>query len=73
MKPRRQAALLSTAPVRPEVFMVLEHSLSIIFVSEGRWSVSVDSWPVPGTFGTQAEAWEAGVRTATAQSPRRLA
>ena len=47
--------------------MVLGHSLTIAFMAEGRWTVSVDGGPVSGTFGTQAEAWEAGVGTATVQ------
>ncbi len=42
--------------------MVLEHALSIVCVSEGRWTVSVDGGPALGTFGSQGDAWEAGVR-----------
>jgi hypothetical protein len=31
---------------------------------EGRWSVVVDGAPLSGTYRTQADAWEAGVRDA---------
>jgi hypothetical protein len=44
--------------------MVREHALSIASVAEGRWTVSVDGGPELGTFGSQVEAWEAGVRAA---------
>jgi hypothetical protein len=64
MKPRRPAVPLRTLVAPPEIFMVLGRSLSITYVAEGRWTVSVDGGPVPGTFGTQVEAWEAGVRAA---------
>jgi hypothetical protein len=45
-------------------FMVRSHALSISCVATGRWTVSVDGGPASGTFGTQVEAWESGVRTA---------
>jgi hypothetical protein len=64
MKPRRQTAPLRAAAPRPEVFMVREHALSITAIAEGRWTVSVDGGPILGTFGSQVEAWEAGVRGA---------
>jgi hypothetical protein len=51
----------------PVIFKVREHALSIVHVLDGRWSVSVDGAPVSGTFRTQVEAWEAGVRVADAQ------
>jgi hypothetical protein len=57
--PPREAIL--TLPVQ---FKVGEHALSISFVSEGRWTVSVDGGPPSRTYQTQVEAWEAGVRTA---------
>jgi hypothetical protein len=67
MKRRRPAVPLRTLLAPPEVFTVLGHSLSITYVAEGRWSVSVDGGPAPGTFWTQVEAWEAGVREVEAQ------
>jgi hypothetical protein len=53
--------------------MVLGHNLSIGYVAQGRWTVSVDGGPVPGTFGSKAEAWEAGVRAAGVQEQQRSA
>ncbi len=41
-----------------------KHVLRLCKVMEGRWSVAVDEAAVAGTFRTQAEAWEAGVREA---------
>jgi hypothetical protein len=51
----------------PVVFKAGAHALSISFVSEGRWTVSVDGGPASRTFGTQVEAWEEGVRMADVQ------
>jgi len=42
--------------------MVREYALSITSMAEGRWTVSVDGGPLLGTFASQVEAWEAGVR-----------
>jgi hypothetical protein len=64
---------LRTLLAPPEVFMVLGHSLSITYAAEGRWTVSVDGGPVPGSFGSQVEAWEAGVRAAGIQEQQRSA
>jgi hypothetical protein len=50
-----------------KVFAVLGHTLSLQCVIEGRWSVIVDGVSLPGTFGTQVEAWEAGVRAVETQ------
>jgi hypothetical protein len=47
--------------------MVGEHAVSITCLAEERWTVSVDGGPVPGTFRTRAEAWEAGVRATATQ------
>jgi hypothetical protein len=41
-----------------------KHVLRLSKVMEGRWCVAVDDAPLSGTFRTQAEAWEAGVREA---------
>jgi hypothetical protein len=51
-------------PVRPVTFEAGAHSLAIAFVSQGRWTVAVDGQAPSGTYATQVEAWEAGVRTA---------
>jgi hypothetical protein len=67
MKPGRRTEPFRTALARPESFVALAHSLSITCVAEGRWTVSVDGGPASRTFGTQVEAWEAGVRAADHQ------
>ncbi len=41
-----------------------KHVLRLSKVMEGRWSVAVDDAALSGSFRTQAEAWEAGVREA---------
>jgi Uncharacterized protein conserved in bacteria (DUF2188) len=51
----------STPPV---TFQAGAHALSITHVADGQWTVSVDGAPDSRTFGTQVEAWEAGVRAA---------
>jgi hypothetical protein len=48
----------------PVTFMVRAHALSVSCIASGRWTVSVDGGPASGTYGTQVEAWESGVRTA---------
>jgi hypothetical protein len=55
----------------PVIFMAGEHALSIAFVAEGRWTVSVDGGPASRTFQTQVEAWEAGVQAAHAHDQAR--
>jgi hypothetical protein len=45
----------------PTTFQVGDHAV-VVRVEQRRWSVSVDTAPLPNTFETQAEAWEAGVR-----------
>lgn len=55
-------------------FQVGAHTLRVWKVTEGRWTVAVDAGEASDTYATQAEAWEAGVRTAArlddAASPR---
>jgi hypothetical protein len=41
-----------------------KHVLRLSKVMEGRWSVAVDDAALSGSFRTQADAWEAGVREA---------
>jgi hypothetical protein len=41
-----------------------EHTLVVTKVVERRWTVTVDSRLLEGTFATGADAWEAGVRDA---------
>jgi hypothetical protein len=48
----------------PVVVQVGTHALSIVLAPGGRWTVSVDGVPTEGSFQTQVEAWEAGVRAA---------
>ena len=45
------------------VFQVGSHRVSTSLLRT-RWSVTVDRKPVPGWFGTEAEAWAAGVQEA---------
>jgi hypothetical protein len=52
------------AATRPTTFQVGDHALVVTKIAEHRWSVAVDTQPVGGTYDTQAEAWEAGVRDA---------
>jgi hypothetical protein len=40
------------------------HVVRVTQVSVGRWSMSIDDVDVDGTYGTRAEAWEAGIREA---------
>jgi hypothetical protein len=51
----------------PVIFKVREHALSITHVAASRWTVSVDGGPASRFYGTQVEAWEAGVRAADEQ------
>jgi hypothetical protein len=64
MKPRTQAPEPKAVLAIPVVFKAGEHALKIVLVSDGRWTVSVDGAPASRTFGTQVEAWEAGVKAA---------
>ena len=41
-----------------------KHVLRLSKVMEGRWSCAVDDASLSGSFRTEAEAWEAGVREA---------
>jgi len=60
------AAKLQTpepAPL-PTTFAVGRHAARVTRVMEGRWTVEVDEAAVAGSYRTQADAWEAGVREA---------
>ena len=46
------------------IFRVGAHVLCVSRVMEGRWTCTVDEAPVPSSYQSQAEAWEAGVREA---------
>jgi hypothetical protein len=67
MRHRREATPKRAVEVPPVVFKAGAHTLSICFVAEGRWTVSVDGGAASQTFGTQVEAWEAGVRAVDEQ------
>jgi len=56
----------ASAPLVPIVarYDVGAHVVRVTRISEGRYGVAVDEEEVPSTFGTQADAWEAGVREA---------
>jgi hypothetical protein len=67
----RRAVKLAAARERSGVFRVREHVLRVASQADGRWTVSVDGGPVSGSFRTQAEAWESGVRAADVHDRRR--
>jgi hypothetical protein len=73
MQRTRRAAPFEAALAIPVVYRAGEHTLSISFVAEGRWTVSLDGGPSSRTFGSQVEAWEEGVRAADAQDRPRPA
>jgi hypothetical protein len=56
---------IDAAALRPTVFAVGPHTLTVVMVQEGRWTVGLDGAPPTSHFyRNQAEAWEAGVRLA---------
>jgi len=58
---RRTETPVATLPTQ---FEIGRHVVKVSMVMEGRWTVAVDDGPVPGSYRTQADAWEAGVREA---------
>lgn len=51
--------------VRPTAFLVGDHSLLLAEnTTTWRWTATMDGRLLEGTFSSQAEAWEAGVREA---------
>jgi len=62
MRPSRQPAAAKTS-----VFTALGHTLTLRCVMEGRWTVRVDEMVLPGSHGTEVEAWEAGLRAVEIQ------
>jgi hypothetical protein len=49
----------------PTTFAVGKHAVKVARSPQGRWSAAVDDRPpVPSTYETQVDAWEAGVREA---------
>jgi len=55
-------------------FDVGPHVVRVTKVMEGRWTAEVDGVAVDGSYRSQAEAWEAGVRAADkrpAPAPRK--
>jgi hypothetical protein len=52
-------------PVKVEVsFQAGNHVVRVTKVMQGRWLVAVDGGSTGGSFATEADAWEAGVREA---------
>jgi hypothetical protein len=51
-------------PLLPVSFEVGRHLARVTRVMEGRWTVKVDDIEVAGSYRSQADAWEAGVREA---------
>jgi len=48
----------------PTTFQAGAHTLTVAMLQDRRWKVAVDGTPVTGSFMTQVEAWEVGVREA---------
>ena len=46
----------------PTSYEIGRHLVKVSKVMEGRWTVAVDEGQVPGSYRSQADAWEAGVR-----------
>lgn len=40
------------------------HVVRVTQIAVGRWAMAIDDVDVDGTYGTRAEAWEAGIREA---------
>ena len=55
------------AAARVSVVTALGHALVLRCVIDGRWTVSVDDVVLPGSHGTEVEAWEAGLRAVQVQ------
>ncbi len=58
---------------RPTTFVVGDHTLVLTMAMEGRWTVTVDTRLLDSSYGTEADAWEAGVRDAHRQDKLRSA
>jgi hypothetical protein len=52
------------AAALPASFQVGRHEVRVARVNEGRWLLQVDGVPLDGSYRSEAEAWEAGVREA---------
>ncbi len=61
---RSTTAAASTAPVVASSFHVGAHVIRVTKIMEGRWTFAIDEQASSGSYATQAEAWEAGVRDA---------
>ena len=61
---RRPIAIRDAVVTRPTTFAVGDHTLVLPMTMEGRWTVTVDTRPLDGSYPTEADAWEAGVRDA---------
>jgi len=48
----------------PVVFQANTHTLTLRMLRVGCWTVAVDQLPPEGTYASQVDAWEAGVRQA---------
>lgn len=60
----RRVKIPAAIVTRPTTFQVGTHVLVVAKLLEGRWTVAVGGRLLDASFGTQAEAWEAGVREA---------
>jgi len=48
----------------PTTFQAGVHTLTLAMLQDRRWTVAVDGTRVTGSYMTQVEAWEVGVREA---------
>ena len=48
----------------PTTFQAGVHTLTVAMLQDRRWTVAVNGTPVTGSYMTQVEAWEVGVREA---------
>jgi hypothetical protein len=61
----RKAPTADELVARPTAFLVGDHGLLLAQIAQSwRWTATMDGRLLEGTFQSQAEAWEAGVREA---------
>lgn len=65
MLPMPKAPTVGDLVARPTTFLVGDHALVLgEIATTWRWTATMDGRLLEGTFRSQAEAWEAGVREA---------
>jgi hypothetical protein len=61
---RQDPAPLAAVERLPVVFQAGTHTLTLRMLRVGCWTVAVDHMPPEGSYASQVDAWEAGVRQA---------